>query len=155
MQIINGTSYNTSTPADVIRILEASRRCRTRLRIHYGSTDGPDAGRDWLEECDVEGYVGRSCGPVKIPILVHNARSIGGAGILDARIVRIRSARAGSPDLYRHERYHTGSITLKTGNIEAGGKIFGAEIRVNERPHARFKDENAARTWLKKMGLSL
>jgi len=105
-KIVDGTTYHDDTPAAVVAILERCRtaRPRTRIRVCYGETSVPNAGQDWGETCDVAGYVGRSCGPVKIPLLIHNARSIGGGGILDHCIVAIRESRGGR-ELYRHPNY--------------------------------------------------
>ena len=38
------------------------------------------------------GRIGRSMGPVKIPIVLSNRRSIGGHGLLDACVIKIEYA---------------------------------------------------------------
>ena len=83
MQIVNGTSYHDSTSSDVIRVLEEARMYRWRIRLYYGEN-----GKCWNDEYNTIGYIGRSTGS-KIPILLHNSRSIGGGAILDHKIVRI------------------------------------------------------------------
>ena len=89
----------------VTEILERCRRHGTRVRLYYGDVE---TGRDWGEFNDVAGRIGRSMGPVKILILLHNASSIGGSGILDQCIVRIRYAnRKNGGNLYLHPKYHT------------------------------------------------
>jgi hypothetical protein len=99
-QQINGTTYKTSTPARVIEILEHNRIARrSRLVLHYG--DGK-TGRAWG---DTEtGYIGRSTGSIKIPLIVYNSRSIGGGGILDHCIVKIETAQ-GKHLLYQHPSF--------------------------------------------------
>jgi len=89
MQKINGTSYHDDTPEKVVRVLEHCRLNRIRITLDYGdiSTD-----ESWGETCDITGYVGRSSGTVKIPLLLNNSRSLGGGGILDNRIISIRYA---------------------------------------------------------------
>jgi hypothetical protein len=112
--LVNGTTYNDKTPQAVINILEQSRRTRQRLRIHYGHTEATEdhqAGRDWLEENDVTGHVGRSMGTIKIPLMIANANSSGGPGLLEHCIVKIRTA-AGNTILYKHPNYHHGKVTL-------------------------------------------
>jgi len=100
----NGTFYSANTHPEVRRILERVRQDGTRIRLHYGDTK---TGKDWQDRYDVAGTVGRSMGPVKIPILLHNCNSIGGGGILDDCIVRIRYAnRKQGGDMYRHSQYH-------------------------------------------------
>lgn len=92
MKQINGTSFHDETPDDVIRVLESARQGRVRLHISYGDRT---TGRDWLEEVETHGYVGRSTGPVKVPLLVAIRRSTGGGAILDRCIVRISTAAGG------------------------------------------------------------
>jgi len=84
MKIVNGTSYHDETKPDVIKWLETSRERKQRIRIWYGKN-----GQCWNDEYDTIGYVGRSTGNQKIPLLIHNSRSMGGGAILDDCIVRI------------------------------------------------------------------
>ena len=98
---INGTSYKTETPQTVINALERARRERFRVRLWYGNRN---TGRAWAEEHDVTGYIGRSTGRVKIPLIVHNSRSMGGPGLLDDCIVRIDRIDTGET-LYQHPEF--------------------------------------------------
>jgi hypothetical protein len=79
--VVNGTTYHDETPIKVIDILEQYRMNRTeRLEL--------------ITNCYSEsGYIGRSCGRVKIPILVKTCRSFGGSPISEHRITMIRTAR--------------------------------------------------------------
>lgn len=101
----NGTSYNIETPAEVIEVLEeyrahhVRRDPRARLVIHYGNGK---TGQAWDDVSS--GYIGRSTGTIKIPLLVHNRRSMGGPGLLDRCIVKIERAR-GKRILYEHPNY--------------------------------------------------
>ncbi len=71
------TAYEASTSDEVIRVLEDCRKHRMRIRLTYGDVT---TGKSWGEGFDV-GYVGRSKGTdAYFPILVHNARSMGGIG---------------------------------------------------------------------------
>lgn len=105
---INGTSYHEQTPQEVCNVLERVRQSRTRIRIDLGYTDnapeGKQVGQSWGEIHDVTGYVGRSTGKVKIPLLVHNSISMGGGGILDHRIIQIKESRGGRV-LYQHPNF--------------------------------------------------
>lgn len=103
-KIYNGTSYGVDTPEAVCRVLDHAltthqRGTGQRLRLFYGAE-----GRYWAEENDVIGYVGRSTGTVKIPLLIVNARSRGGGAILDDCIVRIQDTATGAV-LYQAEGY--------------------------------------------------
>lgn len=83
-KIVGGTAYHIDTSIRVIEILEKMRYSGIRIRIWYGKN-----GRCWNDEFGTIGTVGRSTGQYKIPILLKNSRSIGGAAILDDCIVRI------------------------------------------------------------------
>lgn len=149
-KIVNGTSYDTRTPDEVIQILERSRMSRTRLHISLGDTE---TGRDWLEEHDVFGHVGRSAGQVKIPLLIATRRSIGGSGILDHCIVRIR---VNGTVIYQHSNYHFGTVTIRRNN-EAVTFPDGRQLTVNVlrdgQIHASFESIEKAIRWTHRLGL--
>jgi hypothetical protein len=106
-KVINGTAYHEKTPDQVISIIEEARQNKNiRLRFCFGDTD---TGKDWDEKYDVEGYIGRSCGRIKIPLLIRTLKSGGGGGILDHCIVRIKRINTHTKyctDVYIHPKYH-------------------------------------------------
>jgi hypothetical protein len=99
--IVNGTTYGGQTPRAVIDVLESARANGQRLRLHWGDTS---TGQDWGDVNDVTGRIGRSMGPTRVPILLHNTRSTGGGAILDHCIVKITTS-AGGHVLYQHPTY--------------------------------------------------
>lgn len=82
--VTDATTYHATTPPQLQTILDALRRSRARVRIAYGD---PATGRLWGDV--VTGRIGRSMGPVKVPLIIHNARCHGGPAILDHCIVTI------------------------------------------------------------------
>ena len=70
---INGTSYDARTPDEVVAVLENARLNRQRVHVSLGETEGPEAGRDWMEESFVTGLIGRSTGSIKIPLLASSS----------------------------------------------------------------------------------
>ena len=87
--IVNGTSYYYKTDPQIIKILEELRQNKTRIILKYGDENGETCN----DVSEMTGRIGRSSGKIKIPVLVHNLRSIGGRGILTDRIVKIVTSK--------------------------------------------------------------
>ncbi len=149
-KIVNGTSYDIRTPNEVVQILERSRLNRTRLHISLGDVE---TGRDWLEEHDVFGHVGRSTGTIKVPLLIPTRRSLGGAGILDHCIVRIRLNGA---VLYQHPNYYVGALTIRQKDNEVNlpnGHKLTVDVLRDGQVQASFESIEKANRWVKRLGL--
>jgi hypothetical protein len=117
-KIINGTAYHINTPDRVVNILEQSLNSKRgqRIRIFYGDEK---TGRDWLEEHDTIGFIGRSTGSIKIPLLIKTSNSYGGGALLDDNIVKITIDKT---TVYQHPNYHTGSIEIKDKSVFVNGE---------------------------------
>ena len=154
-KIINGTSYDERTQDEVIAILEKARLNRTRLHVSLGETEGPNTGRDWLEENDVYGFVGRSTGTIKIPLLIHNRRSLGGPGLLDHCVVRIRTSQGGRI-LWEHPSYHHGRLEIRPKAEPVSlpdGRVLRVEVVSDGKEQAAFKNMAQARRYINKLGV--
>jgi len=151
-KVINGTSYDVRTPDEVITVLENARLNRTRLHVSLGDTV---TGRDWLEDFETHGYIGRSIGPIKVPLLVVNRRCLGGGAVLDHCIVRIRQS-AGSRVLYQHPNYHFGTMEIRQ-KVEPvslpDGRVLTVEVLRDGEVHAAFESVEKARRWVMRMGV--
>jgi hypothetical protein len=109
-----GTFFHKETPQKVKDILDRNilsgyslfdvlnNNIRCRLFLDFGD---PETGQSWGEVHDTQGTIGRSQGPIKIPLLIQNRRSSGGGAILDHCIVRIRETGKQGRELYRHPTY--------------------------------------------------
>lgn len=149
---VNGTSYDTRTPDEVINVLEKARQNRTRLHVSFGDSK---SGRDWLEESDVYGVIGRSTGSVKIPLLIHNRRSLGGPGLLDHCIVRIRTSQGGRI-LWEHPEYHHGDLEIRQKAEPVtlpDGRTLNVDVLRDGEIHASFETYGKARHWVRKLGV--
>jgi len=107
-RIINGTAYHEETEDAIVLVLENARQSNRliRLRLCYGDVE---TGRDWGESCDTTGYIGRSTGSIKIPLMIRGINSTGGGGLLDHCIIRIEWKERGYKEyteVYRHPHYH-------------------------------------------------
>jgi hypothetical protein len=131
----SGTYYHDTTPRKVIDALEHAMRTRARVRLFYGDAK---TGRDWLQEWNVTGRVGRSMGPIKIPLLLSSSRSIGGGAILTDSIVRMFVGRV---EVYRHPKYKVPTVNI-TGN-----NPWHAWVNGQVHASASFNTYEKARRW--------
>jgi hypothetical protein len=139
MKVVNGTAYHMKTPEAVIRVLENAMASRARIRVFLGDTE---TGRDWLEEHDVMGYVGRSTGNLQIPLLVNNSRSMGGGALLSHCIIRITIDKQ---TVYAHPTYHREHLMVHETS-------FATFIMNSKREqHARFDSSKKAWSYLRFM----
>lgn len=153
-QVVNGTYYDTRTPIEVIQVLEKARLNRTRLHISLGDAS---TGRDWLEEFECFGFVGRSMGPVKVPLILPLSRSIGGGAILDHCIVRIRHSSGGKV-LWQHPKYHHGKIEVRQkdqASVLEDGRSLLVDVLQDGQVQAAFETVAKAMRYVQKLGLAL
>lgn len=137
----SGTSYHAETAYPVIDALENARLNNWRVRLFYGDVK---TGEAWTEENDVAGTVGRSTGRVKIPLLIANANSSGGPGILDHCIVAIMTGPGRF--IYRHPQFNVGTWELRRSDWADDPRPF--LIHHNGQSHAAFTKEAAALRYL-------
>ena len=101
--IVEGIQFDSVTPDKVVRLILSLMNSRKRIRLDYGDAE---TGKSWGEVYDIEGRIGRSTGSIKIPLLVHNSRSIGGGSVLTGCIVKIEYANKKEGGvLYEHPTY--------------------------------------------------
>jgi hypothetical protein len=132
-----GTYFDPNTGSDVRYWLEHARQNHLRLRLFLGDRL---TGRDWLEEFDVIGTIGRSMGPLKVPLLIRNAQSCGGAAISTSSIVRIVDVKT-KRERYRHAKYHQPVFSY----VQDGDRWA---VMTDNQLHARFSSERQAKNWI-------
>lgn len=93
--------YSTQTPSVVVSIIESLFHSRERIVFDFGDIK---TGQSWGEVNDISGRIGRSTGVIKIPLLVHNRKSLGGGALSDNCIVRILESK-GKKVIYSHQNY--------------------------------------------------
>ena len=84
-KVVDGTSYLNDAPDGLVQVLEKARKNHTRICLSYGS--------DEIRS----GYVARTCGDIKVPILLHNSRSLGGDCIIETLITEVRTSYGKMP----------------------------------------------------------
>lgn len=145
--LLNRTWFSLNTPQRVQEILEASRLNPDgqRLRLYYGDTE---TGRSWMDEHDMVGYIGRSGGMLKTPLLIHNHASRGGGAILTDCIVRIIDT-ASKRDLYRHPTFSMPALFRRPVTDKAAlAEGYTDEVTADGEVHARFKSVKKATDWI-------
>lgn len=159
---VRGRDYAAHAPDEVIRVLQGLEGTDRRVHVHLGYAFGPEAGRDWLEENDVQGRIGVSRGmgaaagsPNATPGLRHLifGRSRYGTYIDGGHVVRIRDLRTGK-DLYRHPQYHHGKIEIRPNPLPDNPEYTHGVFRDGDNI-ANFKGDGKAEKWVNKMGLTL
>jgi hypothetical protein len=145
---VGGMFYRVATPDAVVRALEEVRSADVRVRLYYGDRK---TGRDWLEEHHVEGYIGCSTGPLKVPLLIYNRRSAGGFALLDHCIVKIK--RTTGSDLYQHPKYHTGTFVVRNlgPDNRHRRKRYTHAVDVDGQNHANFRSQKEADEYVHRM----
>lgn len=106
---IKETWFDPETPAKVRRILEQYRKSGEELRVFYGDTE---TGRSWMDENDVMGKIGRSCGTFKVPLLIENGEH-GGPAMLDHCVIRLMDVESGK-ELYRHPKFSVPEMEIRS-----------------------------------------
>lgn len=105
----NGFYFHPETCQGVMDILtmfqfSTKNHNALRLRLYYGDNE---TGKDWQECHDTTGYIVRSTGSQKIPLLIYNKNCYGGGDILTHCIVKIEYAnKANGGILWQHANYH-------------------------------------------------
>ncbi len=145
----SGTYYHDTTPRPVIDALESARESDARVRLFTG--DGK-TGREWYDEWHVIGRIGRSTGPICIPILTHSNRSHGGPAILTDCIVRLI---VNGREVYRHPKYKPSVFTVRAlrADEKCGGKLlrrmgYTHTAAINGETQANFKSLAKAQRWV-------
>lgn len=144
----SGTYYREGTPRAVIDALERARKDGSRIRLFLGDKD---TGAGWNDENDVTGRVGRTMGHITSPILLANARSMGGGIILTDCIVRLL---VDGKEVYRHPLYKDPVITLEPYDgppiLVKGNDVCIPALTVGKidgKEHAKFTSRAKAERW--------
>lgn len=143
MRNVNEFDFNEGTNIAVRNRLTELNRSRQRVRLYYGDTE---TGKSWCDEYETIGYIGKSTGIKPIPLMINNARSMGGTGILDHCIVGIQDV-ASKRFLYKHEKFDLGKWEV----VASDSSDYPFAVKHDGKEHARFKTEKQASNYCKFM----
>ena len=102
------TYFDPGTDPQAAAVLESRRQTGDKVRLVMGNTV---TGEPWLDEFDVVGKIGRSSGSLKVPLLIEDGKSGGGA-ILTAYVLTMIDWKSGRT-LYRHPTYREPDLGLR------------------------------------------
>jgi len=141
----NGMWFSKNTCNEVKTAVVNAYRTSKRFRIWYGDVK---TGKSWDDENDVCGYIGKSGGSHKIPLLVHNNNSTGGGALLDdciIKIVEIQSKRV----IYQHTDFNQSVFIAVANSVTKNGKVFGKESLIeNEPKYSNFNTDSQAQRYV-------
>lgn len=125
------TYFDPGTSLELAKVLEACRKSNRKVRLVLGDTC---TGESWLDENDVVGTIGRSAGSLKVPLLIEDDESGGGA-ILTACVLAVIDRQNGRW-LFRHAAYKHPDLDIRaTGDAKNPWLISRSQQAV-----ARFQD---------------
>ena len=142
-KVINGTSYHAETSQTVIDWIEYARMNDKRTRVYFGDVA---TGKCWNEEHDISGYIGRSNGTIKVPLLINNKRSFGGGALLDHCIVKIKESK-GARVYFQAHNFQQPICEVKA-STEPG---YTHSLYINGELYSNHKSERAAKLLQNKM----
>lgn len=141
----DGTYFHRDTPDGIIELLELARRLNYYVWFRLGDRN---TGRDWLDDNDTAGFVSRSMGPVKIPILLAARNSSGGGGILCDSIIKLVVHGGGRNRVWQSTAYERPELVI----FQVAAERSPWRVRVSSDPADRyqsgFRTEAKARRWV-------
>lgn len=136
---LDETWHDPDASHKVCKIIDRCIKNGTRVRLFYGDTD---SGRDWREENDVLGTIGRTLGPFKSPILIPKGKN-GGTMVLERHLVKIMDADS-RHTLWAHERYKAPVFSIR----EDGKPKFPFAVTMDGMTTCRFTSFAKAAAWV-------
>jgi hypothetical protein len=134
----SGFYFRDTTPQRVKTWIVQAWRDKYQVRLFLGDKE---TGRDWMEEHDVTGKIGRSTGWLKTALLIVKPSDHGGGAILADSIVRMLVKGA---EVYRHKHYHCPGMVIVREGKHASCPIA---VEVKGEVHARFSTMEKAQRW--------
>lgn len=140
----NSTYFEPGTDPKVQKLLESYRRSGNLVRLFCGD---PETGRDWMNEWDMVGRIGRSGGTMKVPLMIsleEDSDGFGGGAICTANVLRMMDVGSGK-EVYRSERYQAPQIDVLPKVPQTDG--YGWTALRDGKTEANFKTAFEAHEW--------
>lgn len=95
---------------ELMNIILRAYKYKFRIRVFYGDIH---TGRSWNEDHDVMGKIGRTCGAIKIPILLRRKDSHYGEALLLSSVIRIDDIED-KRTLWKLPNFHVEKMTIES-----------------------------------------
>ena len=140
--------FDEKTPDGVKNVINLYLHNDKRIRVFYGDIV---TGKDWGEEWETVGYVGKSTGWKPCALLINNRRSLGG-GAISSAIVKIMDVQT-KKVLYQHPAYNQPVYTVfeppsKIGDTDMKKAGYTHGVYADGSNVANFKNEKAAQNYI-------
>lgn len=131
----------------VNQVLQRYLHKDVRIRLFLGN---PETGEQWLEEYDIQGYVGKSCGSQPIFILLNNRRSDGGPAISVSSVIRITVDKR---NVFQVSNYRKPQLAIQPCDIKANGfhythGVYHKKLNGTVENVANFTSEDKAKYYI-------
>ena len=136
---LNETWHHPDALPEVSKIIDRCIKNGTRVRLFYGDTN---TGREWGEENDVLGTIGRTTGPLKSPIMIPKGEC-SGTTILEHCLLKIMDADTRRV-LWVHTQYQAPTFAITEDHTPK----LPFKATMNGQPEARFASFAEAAAWV-------
>jgi hypothetical protein len=123
----------------LMAVLSGGYKLKRRLRVWYG--DGK-TGESWFEDFNTTGYIGRSCGDFKVPLIISNSRSRGGSALSVGSIIRVDDIKT-RKTLWKIHNYQDKLELFHLKGNKLPWQVCGRSTTL-----ACFETEEKARRWI-------
>jgi hypothetical protein len=123
----------------LMAVLSECYRQKRRVRVWYG--DGK-TGESWFEDFETTGYIGRSCGDFKVPLIVSNSRSWGGGALSVGSVIRVDDIKT-RKTLWKVPNYYDKLELFHVKGNKLPWQVCGRSTTL-----ACFETEEKARRWI-------
>lgn len=131
-----GMWFADGTPEKLKTVILNGYRSNCRFRFWYGDVE---SGGSWDEENDVCGYIGKSGGNIKVPLLLNKSNSTGGVELTN-NIVKIYNITL-KKVVYQHPTFNQSKFEAVNGSDM---KVYAANVLQDGKIYSRCKTFQSA-----------
>lgn len=139
----NKTEVYKNVTDKLINVLESYRNNKCRVRLWYCGEDG----KAWNEEYDVCGRIERSCGNIKIPLIIYSRKNFGGPALSVGCIGRIDDIED-KKTIWQSDNFRLPLYTMKHKEKTENGSKYDFYVYADGEHIASFTTENQAKRWI-------